>query len=122
MSDRSEDRDDRAGSVFEALADPTRRELLRRLTDDGPTTPTALAADLPISRQAVSKHLSALSDAGLVRAERQGRERRYRATVAPLSDAVAWIVDVGAAWDDRLSTLQTRLAGRTKGTSGPPDA
>jgi DNA-binding transcriptional ArsR family regulator len=122
MSRSSEGRDDRAGAVFEALADPTRRELLRRLTGDGPTTPTALAADLPISRQAVSKHLSALSEAGLVRAEQQGRERRYRATVAPLSDAVAWIVDVGAAWDDRLSTLRTRLAGRPRGTTGPPDA
>jgi DNA-binding transcriptional ArsR family regulator len=122
MREGGEGRDDRAGAVFEALADPTRRELLRRLTDDGPTTPTALAADLPISRQAVSKHLSALSEAGLVRAEQQGRERRYRATVAPLSDAVAWIVDVGAAWDDRLSTLRTRLAGRGRGTTGPPDA
>jgi DNA-binding transcriptional ArsR family regulator len=122
MSERGEGGDDRAGAVFEALADPTRRELLRRLSDEGPATPTALAADLPISRQAVSKHLSALSDAGLVRAEQQGRERRYRATVAPLSDAVAWIVDVGAAWDDRLSTLRSRLTGRRMGTTGPPDA
>jgi DNA-binding transcriptional ArsR family regulator len=122
MSDRSDSRDERAGAVFEALADPTRRELLRRLTDEGPITPTELAADLPISRQAVSKHLSALSDAGLVRSEPHGRERRYRATVGPLSDAVAWIVDVGAAWDERLSTLRTRLAGRKRGTSGSSDA
>ncbi len=59
---------DRAGPVFNALSDPTRRRVVERLAQGQPLTATALAADLPISRQAVSKHLSALADAGLVEA------------------------------------------------------
>ena len=67
-------------AVFSALADPTRRGLVTRLTRDGPRTATLLARDLPITRQAVVHHLQALGEAGLVDAAREGREVRYRAT------------------------------------------
>lgn len=72
---------------------------------DSPATATELAGDLPISRQAVVKHLSALADAGLLERERQGREVRYRMTPAPLTDAVGWMAEVGGQWDQRLAGL-----------------
>jgi len=64
-----------------------------------------------VTRQAVSKHLAALADAGLVTAERSGREVRYRLTPEPLSGAMAWMADVGAQWDRRLAALQRQLDG-----------
>ena len=93
------------GDVFGALADPTRRALLERLSAEGGATATELAASLPITRQAVAKHLAVLAGAGLVDARRQGRETRYRPTPAPLGDAVAWMTGVGADWDGRLAAL-----------------
>jgi ArsR family transcriptional regulator, cadmium/lead-responsive transcriptional repressor len=102
-------RPDRPDPVFEALADPTRREVMRRLGKDGPSSATALAASLPVSRQAVSKHLSALEDAGLVEAERRGRQRLFRLTPAPLADAVGWMAEVGGRWDERLLALRRLL-------------
>ena len=98
-------------AVFEALSDPTRRGLMTALDERGPSTATELAADLPVTRQAVSKHLGALAVAGLVDSERSGREVRYRLTPAPLSDAVTWMADVGGQWDERLAALQRRLGG-----------
>ena len=97
------------GPVFEALGDPTRREVVRRLAEGGPASATQLAAELPVSRQAVSKHLAALEEAGLVEGERSGRERRFHLTPAPLSEAMAWMADVGAEWDRRLDRLRRRL-------------
>jgi DNA-binding transcriptional ArsR family regulator len=105
----------RADAVFGALADPTRRRLLSTIAEH-PATATELAGGLPISRQAVVKHLSALSEAGLLERRRAGREVRYRVTPAPLSDAVSWMAQVGAQWDDRLASLA-----RTLGESGPPE-
>lgn len=90
--------------MFAALADPNRRRLLAAVADS-PATATELAGDLPISRQAVVKHLSALADAGLLERERQGREVRYRMTPAPLTDAVGWMAEVGGQWDQRLAAL-----------------
>jgi len=100
------------GPVFAALADPTRRGVLRAVADAGTATATELAGDLPVSRQAVVKHLQALADAGLVSAERHGREQRYRITPEPITTAMAWMADVGAAWDARLARLSSRLAER----------
>jgi DNA-binding transcriptional ArsR family regulator len=100
---------DRAGAVFGALADPTRRALLSSIADQRSATATELASELPISRQAVLKHLTALADAGLLDRERAGREVRYRVTPEPLSDAVSWMADVGAQWDDRLGALRRQL-------------
>jgi DNA-binding transcriptional ArsR family regulator len=102
---------DPAGAVFEALADPMRRRLLQTISGS-PATATELAGELPISRQAVSKHLTALSQAGLLERERSGRDVRYRVTPAPLSEAVSWMADVGGQWDDRLARLASLSAGR----------
>jgi DNA-binding transcriptional ArsR family regulator len=95
-------------AVFAALADPTRREILQRMSASQETTATELAAGLPISRQAVAKHLTALREAGLASAHREGRETRYAPTAAPLNDAIAWMTSVGADWDERLARLATR--------------
>jgi DNA-binding transcriptional ArsR family regulator len=100
--------DDAAGAVFDALADPMRRRLLSQIAAH-PATATELAAQLPISRQAVAKHLNSLSGAGLLDCERTGRDVRYRVTPAPLSEAVAWIAEVGGQWDDRLGRLERAL-------------
>jgi DNA-binding transcriptional ArsR family regulator len=100
---------DPAGAVFGALSDPTRRELLAAIAQRPAATATELAAELPISRQAVLKHLSALADAGLLDRERSGREVHYRVTLAPLSNAVEWMADVGAEWDDRLAMLKRQF-------------
>jgi DNA-binding transcriptional ArsR family regulator len=105
--------DDRAGAVFGALSDPTRRALLAAIAEHPATTATELAAQLPISRQAVLKHLNALAAAGLLDRTRAGREVQYKFTPAPLSDAVDWMTAVGAEWDDRLAVLRRQLgAGR----------
>ena len=87
---------DRAGAVFGALSDPTRRALLAAIAQERAVTATELASELPISRQAVLKHLNALASAGLLDRERSGREVRYRVTPEPLSDAVGWMADVGS--------------------------
>jgi DNA-binding transcriptional ArsR family regulator len=101
---------DHSEAVFSALSDPTRRRLFSRLADGGPATATELALELPVSRQAVVKHLEALRAAELVTSVREGREVRYRVTPAPLADAVGWIADVGAQWDTRLATLQAQFS------------
>ena len=95
-------------SIFGALSDPTRRQVIKALVADGPETATGLARDLPISRQAVVKHLHALDAAGLVEAERVGREVRFRATTAPLADVTGWVATVGEEWDERLDRLARR--------------
>lgn len=97
--------------MFTALADPTRRMVLRAVADAGSATATELAVGLPVSRQAVVKHLQALAEAGLVAAERHGREQRYQVTPEPITGAMVWMADVGAAWDARLARLSHRLAG-----------
>jgi DNA-binding transcriptional ArsR family regulator len=103
---------DRAGAVFDALSDPTRRALLAAIADSPAVTATELAGTLPISRQAVVKHLTALTEAGLLDRERSGREVRYRMTPAPLSDAVSWMADVGGQWDARLASLSRQMEHR----------
>jgi DNA-binding transcriptional ArsR family regulator len=103
----------RAEAVFEALADATRRQVVRRLAEAGPATATELAGDLPITRQAVAKHLAALAHAGLVSSDRQGRETRYQLTPEPLAAAVSWMASVGSQWDDRLDALQRYLESGT---------
>ncbi len=91
--------------VFAALADPTRRRILRRLSAEGPLSATDLAGDFPVSRQAVVKHLSALAHAGLLESERQGREVLYGLVPERLHDATAWLDEVGRLWDRRLDAL-----------------
>lgn len=96
-------------AVFEALSDGTRRGLLSRLGEIGPATATELAAELPVTRQAVSKQLAALAGAGLVSSLREGREVRFCLTPAPLSEAMAWMATVGGQWDERLAALERQL-------------
>jgi DNA-binding transcriptional ArsR family regulator len=98
---------DTVGSVFAALADPTRRLMVEALLRDGSTSVPALSAVLPITRQAVAKHLSTLDHAGLVeRAPAAGREVRYRLRAGALTPASAWLAGAEAAWEDRLVRLK----------------
>jgi DNA-binding transcriptional ArsR family regulator len=99
----------RADAVFTALADPTRRGLLETLSSGGRATLGALAAGLPMSRQAVAKHLVALRDAALVSSERVGRNTVYELRPDGLADAASWIEMVGAEWDERLAALRESL-------------
>ena len=96
--------------VFAALGDAGRRSLVEAVASRGTATATELAAELPVTRQAVAKQLAALADAGLLRATRSGRETRYEVTPAALEGAVEWMVSVGAAWDERLAALRDSLA------------
>jgi DNA-binding transcriptional ArsR family regulator len=102
---------DPAGPVFSALADPTRREVLGYLAEHGDATATELAGVLPVTRQAVSKHLTALGAAGLVERRKAGREARYALRPGPLSYAAEWMAAVGARWDGRLAELHRHLGG-----------
>lgn len=102
-------------AVFSALADPTRRAVLRCLSERPSMTATELSGVLPISRQAIAKHLSELAGAHLVAGERVGRENRFRLTPAPMAEAVSWMAAVGADWDERLSRLGTQLGGDVGG-------
>jgi DNA-binding transcriptional ArsR family regulator len=97
------------GAVFAALADPTRRSVVQSLSGGSTVTASKLARELPITRQAVAKHLAALDQAGLVAGERRGRETHYRLTPAPLTEAASWMAAVGAEWDDRLEALRGHL-------------
>jgi DNA-binding transcriptional ArsR family regulator len=95
--------------VFDALADQNRRLLLGFLAERETATATELAGELPVTRQAIAKHLAALSAAGLVESSRQGRETRYRLTPQPLTEAMDWMAEVGAQWDARLAALRRHL-------------
>ena len=77
--------------------------------EQGDVTATELAAHLPVSRQAVSKHLEALGAAGLIHGSKVGREVQYRVTPEPLTGAVRWMLDVGSEWDERVTRLQSLL-------------
>lgn len=94
------------GDVLTALADPTRRALLDVLADAGPASATVLAARLPVSRQAVVKHLQVLEAAGLVAGTRAGREVRYAVRPEPLDATADWLATRAAAWDRRLRALK----------------
>ncbi len=105
---------DQLGLVFGALADPTRRQMLGTLMRDGSTSVPALTAQLPITRQAVAKHLSALADAGLVERApaRSGREVRYQLRPGALEPAANWIREADEAWAGRLDRLRASLESR----------
>lgn len=92
--------------VFVALADPTRRKLLDLLAAQGEVTATALADGLPVSRQAVVKHLTVLDAAGLVSGRRAGREVRYAVRPAALDATARWMATLAADWDRRLANVK----------------
>lgn len=93
------------GGILGALADPTRRQIVTRLAAGTTATATELARDLPVSRQAVVKHLTTLRSARLVERTRRGRESRYHLQPEGLRTAQRWLAEVEAAWDDRLDRL-----------------
>lgn len=99
-----------SGAVFDVLADPTRRHLIERISEDGPLSATDLAGDLPISRQAVVKHLTALAGAGLVQSDRHGREVLFTVEPSQLRVASDWLEAVGRTWDRRLVALVKHLS------------
>jgi DNA-binding transcriptional ArsR family regulator len=94
-----------AGEVFTALAEPTRRHLLTLLAAGGGTA-TTLAAEVPISRPAIIKHLAVLERARLVEGRRQGREVRYSVRTEPLASTGRWLTDLAAEWDARLAAIK----------------
>jgi DNA-binding transcriptional ArsR family regulator len=89
-----------------AIADPTRWRLLNLVAAHGQETATTLAAQLPVSRPAVAKHLSVLSRAGLLGAERSGREVRYHVRPERLQEAAHWVSRLAADWDTRLAAIK----------------
>ena len=99
-----------AEEVFTALADPSRRAILAALAADGPATATDLATRLPITRQAIAKHLALLAEAGLVAAEPGERRRvRYRLRSAPMQVAQQFLAALARDWDSQLASLQDHL-------------
>jgi DNA-binding transcriptional ArsR family regulator len=99
-----------AEQVFTALADPTRRAILAALASAGPATATDLADHLPITRQAIAKHLALLAAAGLVTAEPGERRRvRYRLRSAPMQVAQQFLAALARDWDSTLSALTDHL-------------
>ena len=92
--------------VLAALADPTRRSVLESLVRDGATTATVLARRLPVTRQAVGKHLSTLERAGLVHCRRVGREALYQPDPAPLTSTAQWLTVLAREWDARLDRIR----------------
>lgn len=104
---------DQLGAVFAALSDPTRRRMLDAMLSQGTTSVPQLTAELPITRQAVAKHLAALDQAGLIeRARVTGREVHYQLRPGALHQAAAWLADADAAWERRLSRLKEVVEGR----------
>ncbi len=103
------ERDAEAGRIFAALADPTRRQVLSAVAARSSATATEVSAVVPVSRQAVTKHLAVLADAGLVGSERVGRETRFAARSGALRPAASWIAETDAAWSDRLRRLKHRV-------------
>ena len=97
-------------AVFSALSDERRRAVVELLASRGSATATELSGELPVTRQAVAKHLASLDGAGLVSVTRRGREARYELTPQPLSEALDWIERVGGQWDRRLAALRRHLA------------
>jgi DNA-binding transcriptional ArsR family regulator len=92
--------------LWSAVGDPTRRRLLDLMLTDGPGTATSLAEALPVTRQAVAKHLAVLDRVGLVRATPAGREKRYGIEETQLARAIAQFAEVSAAWDARLDRIK----------------
>jgi predicted transcriptional regulator len=93
--------------LWSAIGDPTRRRMLDLLLADGAGTATSISDHLPVSRQAVAKHLTVLERAGLVAATTSGRERRYGVREQRFAQAVDQLTSVGTAWDARLRRIKT---------------
>jgi len=104
--------------LWSAIGDPTRRRILDLLLVDGDGTATTLSEQLPVTRQAVAKHLRVLDRVVLVRAMPAGRERRYRVDEAQLARAVAQLASGGSAWDARLQRIKQIAEAIQRGQQG----
>jgi DNA-binding transcriptional ArsR family regulator len=104
--------------LWSAIGDPTRRRVLDLLLAGGPGTATALSDELPVTRQAVAKHLGVLDRVGLVHATPAGRETHYRIDEAQFARAVAQLNEVGSTWDARLRRIK-QIAEAIKNASEP---
>jgi DNA-binding transcriptional ArsR family regulator len=107
--------------LWEAMADPTRRKLLDLLVAQGNATATTLTADMPVSRQAISKHLLLLQRVGLIDGHKQGREVRYEVREERLAEATGALSEVANRWDRRLRAIkllaeQAHAADRSRNT------
>ncbi|WP_328765432.1 MULTISPECIES: ArsR/SmtB family transcription factor [unclassified Streptomyces] len=114
MTDEDHGEAEAVDGVLAALADPTRRRLLDLLAAQGEASATALADRLPVSRQAVVKHLAVLDAAGLVSGSRVGREVRYAVRPTALDATARWMAALAADWDRRLARIK-RIAESTEG-------
>jgi predicted transcriptional regulator len=92
--------------LWSAIGEPTRRRMLDMLLTSGGGTATSMSEQLPVSRQAVAKHLGVLSRVGLVHPVAAGRERRYEISEAQFARAVSQLNAVGSAWDGRLARIK----------------
>jgi DNA-binding transcriptional ArsR family regulator len=104
-------------ALWAAVADPTRRRVLDALLERGEATTTTLAQGLPVTRQAVAKHLAVLNRVGLVAGQRRGREMRYAVQPERLDDAAEAMAHVAAQWDRRLARIK-RLAESVQAEAG----
>lgn len=102
--------------LLEAVADTSRRRVLDLILAHGEVTPTALAAQLPFTRQAVAKHLAVLDRAGLVESRRTGREVRYSVRPEHLDVAARAMAKVAARWDARLGAIKRTAESRARAT------
>ncbi len=96
-------------TIFTALADPTRRQLLLDLAKESPKTATQLAKVYPISRPGIIKHLNILEEAGLVKIQQKGRDKGYIFTPDPLNELEMWLQEINTVWVGKLSRLKTML-------------
>lgn len=101
---------DSIDTIFAALANPTRRELLRLLHDEGAQPVQSLADHFAMQRPSISEHLKVLREAGLVSEQKQGRQRYYRLQGPPLQAIHHWLAPYEQFWQDRLTNLETLLA------------
>lgn len=104
--------------VFQAIADPTRRKLLKLLVDQEMPV-TAISGHFPMSRTAVSKHLRILADAGLVKERKVGRETRYRLEPEPLLELKRWLAYYERFWENKLAALKMYLESDDAEAAGP---
>jgi DNA-binding transcriptional ArsR family regulator len=120
VNDERRDATDTVDSVLGALAEPTRRQLLDLLAEKGEVTATALAERLPVSRQAVVKHLNVLDAAGLVTSIKVGREVRYSVQPAALNVTARWMSSLASEWDRRLNRIKHLAEAAERGAQDGP--
>ncbi|MCA9858682.1 MAG: winged helix-turn-helix transcriptional regulator [Thermomicrobiales bacterium] len=109
---------DQLSQTFAALADPTRRDILMRLRD-GSRTVSDLAEHYPMSRPAISQHLTVLENAGLIARDRRAQWTDCSLAAASLDEAAAWIAQQRAEWNERFDLLDDYLAKRRLGAPEP---